>query len=117
MYRLHRSRTTSSAEHAEHAQLSMRKISAISAFSALIVTAALTVAADAQLPTQIPQTKFSSGQDIAPYFEGWLRNPDGTFDMVFGYFNRNWKEEVAVPAGPDNEVQPGGPDRGQPTYF
>jgi hypothetical protein len=70
-----------------------------------------------QLPTAIPQTKFNSGQDIQPYFEGWIKNADGTFDMVFGYFNRNWQEELAIPAGPDNLVEPGGPDRGQPTYF
>jgi len=36
---------------------------------------------------------------------------------VFGYFNRNWKEEPVIPAGPDNKVEPGEPDRGQPTYF
>ena len=70
-----------------------------------------------QLPTAIPQTKFNSGQDIQPYFEGWIKNADGSFDMVFGYFNRNWQEELAIPAGPDNLVEPGGPDRGQPTYF
>ena len=69
------------------------------------------------LPTAIPQTKFVSGQDIQPYFEGWIRNADGSFDMVFGYFNRNWQEELAIPPGPDNMVEPGGPDRGQPTYF
>ena len=71
----------------------------------------------AQLPTDIPQVHFSRGQDIVPYFEGWIRNPDGTFDMVFGYFNRNWQEELAIAPGPDNVVEPGGPDRGQPTYF
>jgi hypothetical protein len=70
-----------------------------------------------QLPTELPSTKFSSGQDVVPYFEGWIHNPDGTFDLVFGYFNRNWEEELAVPAGPGNAVEPGGPDRGQPTYF
>jgi hypothetical protein len=70
-----------------------------------------------QLPTAIPQTKWASGQDVVPYFEGWIRNPDGSFDMVFGYFNRNWQEELAIPAGADNGVEPGGPDRGQPTYF
>src|SRR5260221_1480570 len=71
----------------------------------------------AQLPTELPSTKFSSGQDVQPYFEGWIHNPDGTFDLVFGYFNRNWQEELAVPAGPENSVEPGGADRGQPTYF
>ena len=70
-----------------------------------------------QLPTELPSTKFTSGQDVQPYFEGWIHNADGTFDLVFGYFNRNWREELAVPAGPDNSVEPGGADRGQPTYF
>jgi hypothetical protein len=79
---------------------------------------AVTTAVHAQqLPTELPSTKFSSGQNVVPYFDGWIRNPDGTFDLVFGYFNRNWKEELAIPAGPDNIVEPGGPDRGQPTYF
>ena len=72
----------------------------------------------AQLPpTYIPQTKFSSGQDVVPYFEGWIRNKDNSFDLVFGYFNRNWQEELAIPVGPDNTIEPGGPDRGQPTFF
>jgi hypothetical protein len=70
-----------------------------------------------QLPTELPSTKFNSGQDVQPYFEGWIRNKDGSFDMVFGYLNRNWQEELAIAAGPDNIVEPGGPDRGQPTYF
>jgi hypothetical protein len=70
-----------------------------------------------QLPTANPQTQFSSGQDVVPVYEGWLRNPDGTFTFVFGYFNRNWKEELAIPAGPDNKLEPGAADRGQPTYF
>src|SRR5579859_5456743 len=73
--------------------------------------------AQVQLPTANPQTQFSNGQDVVPVYEGWLRNPDGTFTFVFGYFNRNWKEELAIPAGPDNRLEPGAPDRGQPTYF
>ena len=62
-------------------------------------------------PTVIPQTKFDSGQNVVPVYEGWIRNPDGSFDLVFGYFNRNYKEELVIPAGPDNMVEPGGPDR------
>ena len=73
--------------------------------------------AQVQLSTAIPQTQFSDGQDIVPVYEGWLRNSDGTFTFVFGYFNRNWKEELAIPAGPDNKLEPGAADRGQPTYF
>jgi len=73
--------------------------------------------AQVQPPTYNPQTHFSSGQDVVPVYEGWLRNSDGTFTFVFGYFNRNWKEELAIPAGPYNKIEPGPADRGQPTYF
>ena len=69
------------------------------------------------LPTYVGQTRFNSGQDVVPSYEGWLRNADGTFTMVFGYMNRNWKEEPVIPAGPDNKLEPGLADRGQPTYF
>src|SRR5881628_160750 len=63
------------------------------------------------------QTAFRSGQDITPAFDGWEENPDGTFNLVFGYFNRNWDEELDIPVGPANNVEPGGPDQGQPTHF
>ena len=68
-------------------------------------------------PTYIPQTKFNTGQDVVPVYEGWLKNSDGTFTFVFGYFNRNWQEELVIPAGADNKLEPGSADRGQPTYF
>jgi hypothetical protein len=68
-------------------------------------------------PAQFSQFHFSTGQNVVPVYEGWLRNADGTFSIVFGYFNRNFKEEPVIPAGPNNNVEPGGPDRGQPTYF
>src|SRR5260221_7774216 len=70
-----------------------------------------------QLPTELPSTKFKSGQDVVPYFEGWIHNKDGSFDLVFGYFNRNWEEELAIPPAPGNIVYTGGPDLGQPTDF
>jgi hypothetical protein len=63
------------------------------------------------------QITYSRGQNIAPSFEGWMPNPDGTFEIFFGYFNRNFEEHLHIPIGPDNNVEPGGPDRGQPTYF
>ena len=39
--------------------------------------------------------------------------------MLFrsGYYNRNRNQEVDVPIGPNNRIEPGGPDRGQPTHF
>jgi hypothetical protein len=68
-------------------------------------------------PTWIPDIKFASGREIVPYLEGWIKNPDGSFDFVFGYFNRNQEQELVIAPGPENSVMPGGPDRGQPTYF
>ena len=61
--------------------------------------------------------KFNSGQDVQPIFEGWASNPDGSFAMYFGYMNRNYVETMEVPVGPDNKIEPGAPDRGQPTFF
>ena len=61
--------------------------------------------------------KFNKGQNVVPIFEGWARNPDGSFAMWFGYFNRNYAETPFVPVGPDNKIEPGAADRGQPTYF
>ena len=65
------------------------------------------------------QTRFSysSGQVVSPAYEGWRTEPDGSMTMVFGYMNQNWSEEVDIPIGPDNSMEPGGPDQGQPTHF
>jgi hypothetical protein len=63
------------------------------------------------------QESFSTGQNVAPAYEGWERNADGSFNLVFGYFNRNWDEEIDVPIGPGNTIEPGGPDQGQPTHL
>lgn len=65
----------------------------------------------------VAQVHYSSGQNVVPVYEGWETNPDGSFNMVFGYMNRNYEERVDVPVGPDNRMEPGGPDRGQPAYF
>ena len=55
--------------------------------------------------------------EYAPVYEGWEQNSDGSFNLVFGYFNRNWEEEIHLPVGENNSIEPGGPDQGQPTYF
>jgi hypothetical protein len=70
----------------------------------------------AQPPDDL-RIRYNSGQAVVPVFEGWERLADGTFDMVFGYFNRNYVEEVVVPVGPANNIEPQGPDLGQPAYF
>src|SRR6266436_4350488 len=58
-----------------------------------------------------------SGQSITGAFEGWFPNADGSFSLLLGYYNRNLKQELDIPAGPDNRIEPGGPDQGQPTHF
>jgi hypothetical protein len=57
------------------------------------------------------------GASITPAYEGWYPNPDGTFSMLFGYYNRNTKQALDIPIGPNNKIEPGPPDQGQPTYF
>ena len=49
--------------------------------------------------------------------EGWYPNPDGSLTILVGYFNRNQKEILDIPVGPNNRIEPGGPDQGQPTHF
>ncbi|MEO8051046.1 MAG: hypothetical protein ABI833_11585 [Acidobacteriota bacterium] len=58
-----------------------------------------------------------SGQSVTPAFEGWFANADGTYSILYGYFNRNMKQELDIPIGTDNKIEPGGPDQGQPTHF
>ena len=68
----------------------------------------------AQIPLAPPVTK---GQTVTPVFEGWYRNPDGTYSLSFGYFNRNYEEVLEIPIGSDNFFEPGPQNRGQPTHF
>lgn len=63
------------------------------------------------------QIRYSTGQNAAPIFEGWQKNPDGTISMVFGYLNRNFEEELDVPIGDNNRCDPAPVDCGQPTHF
>jgi len=60
---------------------------------------------------------YNSGQNVAPGYEGWEEDVDGTKYFLFGYMNRNWEEELDVPIGPNNSFSPGTPDQGQPTHF
>jgi len=54
---------------------------------------------------------------VTPAFEGWFYNKDGSQSLLIGYFNRNAKQELDIPIGPNNRIEPGGPDQGQPTHF
>ena len=53
---------------------------------------------------------YDFGQEVVPAYEGWEQNDDGSFNLVFGTMNRNWEEELHIPIGPDNQIEPGGPD-------
>jgi len=79
----------------------------------LALAASLVPAAGASAQVHTYQT----GQDISPAYEGWEENPDGSFNLVFGYMNRNWGEELDIPVGEGNFFSPGAEDRGQPTHF
>lgn len=81
------------------------------------VVACLLVASIAGAQNQPLAPIRESGQTVSPVFEGWYKNPDGTISISFGYFNRNAKEVIDVPIGPNNFFSPGPADRGQPASF
>src|ERR1700730_16271613 len=83
----------------------------------VLCSAALALFVSAAGMPSSAQTTYTSAQNVQPVFEGWERNPDGTFNMVFGYMNRNYVEELEVPVGADNAFAPCPVDRGQPTHF
>ena len=45
------------------------------------------------------QLRHWTGQGLAPVYEGWDRNDDGTYNMWFGYMNRNYEETIELPVG------------------
>jgi hypothetical protein len=72
-----------------------------------------------QTPSPLPlsQTIRERGTSVTPAYEGWYYDKDGSARLLVGYFNRNTKQEFDIPAGPNNRIEPGGPDQGQPTHF
>ena len=90
-------------------------------WAGVCLTAAVSIAASAlagarQLPLPL-QPKGRTGQSVTPAYEGWYQNPDGSFNLLFGYYNRNGTQALDIPVGPNNRIEPGGPDYGQPTHF
>ena len=96
-------------------QYSRRTIGALASavgFACSLITIA------AQDPSRVVvEPVLESGQSVTGAFEGWYPNPDGTYSLLLGYFNRNSKETQEIPVGPENRIEPGGPDQGQPTQF
>jgi hypothetical protein len=63
----------------------------------------------------IPEPRRQFGSSVTGAFEGWYE--DGGRGFLVGYYNRNSQQELDVPIGPNNRIEPGGPDLGQPTHF
>jgi hypothetical protein len=72
-----------------------------------------------QAPSQFPLSNpiRERGSSVTGAYEGWYRNKDGSASLLVGYFNRNTKQELDIPIGSNNRIEPGGPDQGQPTHF
>ena len=64
-----------------------------------------------------PQLVRATGGPVVPIFEGWLPNPNGTFQLCFGYFNTNTETVFDIPIGPSNYIEPADFNGLQPTHF
>ena len=95
----------------------LRLAAVVLAGTVLLVTVDRGLAVGQEIDIPDTQIQFNRGMNVAPIYEGWHRNPDGTVDMWFGYLNKNYEEFLHVPVGPDNRIEPGDPDRGQPSVF
>src|SRR5262245_44946278 len=88
------------------------------AFRVVAIVSAVAVAplVAQQGAPQLVTVRHATGQGVAPVYEGFDINPDGSYNMWFGYMNRNYEEALDLAVGPNNSFEPGG-DRGQPTHF
>ena len=57
-----------------------------------------------------------TNQPIYPVYDGFLKNPDGSYTLSFAYFSHN-AETVTIPPGAANTFGPAPADRLQPTAF
>src|SRR5213594_4855819 len=91
-------------------------MTSVARLSAVLTLAcgALLSARQIQLPGEPPR---QFGASITASFEGWFDNANGSHSFLVGYLNRNRGHAVDVPIGPNNRIEPGGPDLGQPTHF
>lgn len=59
----------------------------------------------------------ATGEAVFAAVEGWGPHKDGQNVIEVGYYNRNRDQVIDIPIGPNNRIEPGGPDMGQPTHF
>ena len=69
------------------------------------------------LAQTIPEPRKKFGASVTGAFEGWFTSDNNSRTFLVGYFNRNTEQELDIPIGPNNRIEPGGPDMGQPTHF
>lgn len=94
------------------------KHSIVAAACMVTAFACLLVVGDRRISAQLPlEPAKERGLSVTAAYEGWYKNADGTFTLLVGYFNRNAKQTLEIPVGPNNRIDPGGPDQGQPTFF
>jgi hypothetical protein len=91
-----------------------RRTAIIALHIIVLLAAGWALVSGRQLPLEPSR---ESGHSITGAYEGWFGNPDGSYSLLFGYYNRNKKQELDIPVGTNNRIDPGGPDYGQPTHF
>lgn len=102
--------------HAKGSMLSRGALALLVAGGALVGTGPLS--AQLPAPAQLPMdTLKESGQAVYAAYEGWYVTPDKKKALLIGFWNRNTKQVIDIPVGPNNRIEPGGPDYGQPTHF
>ena len=92
----------------------MNPLLRLSAALVLSALAAGALVSGQRLPNEPPR-QFGAG--VTPAFEGWFDSEDGSHNFLVGYLNRNSRQSIDVAVGPNNRIEPGGPDLGQPTHF
>src|ERR1700719_346537 len=93
--------------------MQLRRSALIALFSVMAMGSSVFLRAQ-RLPLE---PAHDTGQSVTGAYEGWFKNQDGSFNLLFGYYNRNQKQDLEIPVGPNNRIEPGGPDQGQPTHF
>jgi hypothetical protein len=89
--------------------------------AALMLAALLAIGvpvADARQQSRLPLSPGApGGAGVAPFFDGWYANPDGSYTLSFGFMNRNSEEVVDIPIGENNFIEPAEFNGRQPTHF
>ena len=67
-------------------------------------------------PMLVTTLRAQQNQPIYPAYDGFVKNPDGSYTIAFGYFSHN-ANDVTIQPGADNTFAPDPSDRQQPVTF